>query len=173
MDFKWISLVVWPIANRVTVMITVWMISSISAEISIKFMTINLKMKCGLELRRAAVWDGRMRASVMDCNPPNQRNIETYQTKNGNQHNINVPIIIPNVRAALCSRFILIKCLSLVGVWSWSTSFNVSIFDEPDPLNASPEITNHIVVVKYHQWNQYRIIDWKIMIRTVSMMGIN
>lgn len=40
----------------------------------------------------------------------------TYHTKNGSQHSINVPMMIPNVRAALCSLFILIRCLSLVGV---------------------------------------------------------
>lgn len=63
---------------------------------------------------------------------------KAYHKKNGSQHNMNVPIIIPNVRAALCSRFILIKCLSLVGVCSESTSCSVNVFDEPEPLRASP-----------------------------------
>lgn len=48
----------------------------------------------------------------------------------------NLPIIIPNVLAALCSRFILIKCLSFVGVCSDSTSCSVNVFDEPDPLSS-------------------------------------
>lgn len=46
-------------------------------------------------------------------------------------------MIIPSVRAALCSLFILIKCLSLVGVCSDSTSCMVSVFEEPE-LSASP-----------------------------------
>lgn len=49
---------------------------------------------------------------------------------------LNLPIIIPNVLAALCSRFILIKCLSFVGVCSDSTSCIVSVFDDPDPLSS-------------------------------------
>lgn len=46
---------------------------------------------------------------------------------------------MPSVRAALCSRFILIKCLSFVGVCSCSTSCSVNVFDEPEPLSASPD----------------------------------
>lgn len=46
---------------------------------------------------------------------------------------------MPRVRAALCSRFILIKCLSFVGVCSCSTSCSVNVFDEPEPLSASPD----------------------------------
>lgn len=80
----------------------------------------------------------------------NEWDVWIYHEKNGNQHTMNVPIIIPNVRAALCSRFIFIKCLSFVGVlWSWSTSFNVNILDEPDPLNASPAKTHT------HKRNRY------------------
>lgn len=63
---------------------------------------------------------------------------DTYQRKNGSQHTMNVPIMMPKVLAALCSRFILIKCLSFVGVWSCSTSCSVNVFDEPEPLSASP-----------------------------------
>lgn len=66
------------------------------------------------------------------------RTIYTYHKKNGIQQSMKMPMMMPSVRAALCSRFILIKCLSLVGVCSWSTSFNVSVFDEPEPLSASP-----------------------------------
>lgn len=47
---------------------------------------------------------------------------------------------MPRVLAALCSRFIFIKFLSFVGVWSISISCNASVFDEPDPLKASPEM---------------------------------
>lgn len=45
--------------------------------------------------------------------------------------------MMPSVLAALCSRFILIKCLSLVGVCSDSTSCMVSVLEEPE-LSASP-----------------------------------
>lgn len=64
--------------------------------------------------------------------------LKAHHKKNGSQHNIKVPIIIPKVLAALCSRFIFIKCLSFVGVCSVSTSCNVNVFDDPEPLNASP-----------------------------------
>lgn len=40
----------------------------------------------------------------------------TYHKKNGSQHSMKVPIIIPKVRAALCSLFIFIIFLSFVGV---------------------------------------------------------
>lgn len=85
------------------------------------------------ELSLAFDWIARPRSKARAT-----ETVCAYQTKNGNQQIMNVPIIIPNVRAALCSRFIFIKCLSFVGVWSWSTSFIVNIFDEPDPLSASP-----------------------------------
>lgn len=62
----------------------------------------------------------------------------THHKKKGSQQSIKTPIIIPKVRAALCSRFILIKCLSLVGVCSGSISFIVNAFDDPVPLSASP-----------------------------------
>lgn len=64
-----------------------------------------------------------------------------YHRKNGNQHSIKMPMMIPSVRAALCSRFIFIKFLSLVGVCS-SSSHMASVFDEPEPLSASPKMKN-------------------------------
>jgi hypothetical protein len=39
----------------------------------------------------------------------------TYQMKNGSQQSMNAPIIMPNVLAALCSRFILL-IVRFVGV---------------------------------------------------------
>ena len=57
-----------------------------------------------------------------------------YHRKNGNQHNINVPIIIPNVLAALCSRFILIIFRSLVGVQCMDEPTSLYIFDDDLPL---------------------------------------
>jgi hypothetical protein len=69
----------------------------------------------------------------------------SYHKKNGSQQMMKVPIMIPKVRAALCSRFILIKCLSLVGVCSDSMSCSARVFDEPDPLNASPFVPPVVV----------------------------
>lgn len=63
-----------------------------------------------------------------------------YHRKNGSQHSMKMPMIIPSVRAALCSRFIFIRFLSLVGVCS-NSSHIASVFDEPDPLRASPART--------------------------------
>lgn len=75
-------------------------------------------------------------------------NIHTYHRKNGSQQSIKVPMIMPRVRAALCSRFILIKCLSFVGVCSCSTSCSVNVFDEPEPLSASPDDDDECVEEK-------------------------
>lgn len=69
-----------------------------------------------------------------------RRLVGTHHRKNGSQQRMKVPMMMPSVRAALCSRFILIKCLSLVGVCSCSTSCSVNVFDDPDPLSASPAV---------------------------------
>ena len=50
--------------------------------------------------------------------------LKTYHIKNGSQHKMNAPIMMPNVLAALCSRFIF-DIVRLVGV------------DEPDSGSAS------------------------------------
>lgn len=64
----------------------------------------------------------------------------SYQRKKGNQQRMKTPIIIPKVRAALCSRFILIIFLSLVGVCSRSTSVLCRAFEELVVLfTVSPE----------------------------------
>uniref|UniRef100_A0A0A9Z5G7 Ferredoxin--NADP reductase n=1 Tax=Lygus hesperus TaxID=30085 RepID=A0A0A9Z5G7_LYGHE len=68
-----------------------------------------------------------------------QAAVITYHKKNGSQHKINVPIMMPNVLAALCSRFILIMFLSLVGVECKPTSFNAkALLDPPDEPSVSP-----------------------------------
>lgn len=74
---------------------------------------------------------------------------------------MNVPIMMPRVLAALCSLFILIKCLSFVGVWSWSTSCSVKVFDEPEPLSASPATIKTKSVNLKSKTKQHRTKDMR------------
>ncbi|KAE8743275.1 hypothetical protein FOCC_FOCC011104 [Frankliniella occidentalis] len=66
----------------------------------------------------------------------NDRADNTHHRKKGSQQRMKMPMMMPSVLAALCSRFILLICLSLVGVL-WAASCSVRALLEP-PERASP-----------------------------------